>query len=720
MNPLRNVNKLEISTVFRKEKSVNGISMDILKSGMQKYVRRGNFKKAVWCAIEMDLFAYMTMPGERGFSDDEKKRAEAIRTNMINRLRVIFLEDVGISGAHMIGCLDTRFDKLFEWQSRRKTALDLKTFNQIREKEMKTLVEIISLLCEAKKNRILSHYRAVYMNPIEEHQVRIMEQNPELFEGIDDPPKGSPLKYPLEGSEETPESRNMIDHFVSALLLKEDIVFYWLKQILDGFTPTKKRFKSLKPELFVFDILLWFCRKSTIDLKSIKSDIEIMLKWFKDKRLTFKEINFTLFYSVMMILKRDVILDRSNLKCLIAPIERDALYSMYTINLNNDVPKFDDYVIDIHTFAGRAENKNKLAFALVGAHVENEDLLVVNDLYKTIYNDTKSWEVGSLKKKKRKAAAVVVPKPVVPKKQVKMTLGAAQTEPEGLIRVQRDDIEVDPNTKSESERFQFLLRVQLITSNSKTCTYFAIDRVTGKRVVVKGPFADDEKVKGYFVLNNIKKKYFSGVLPIDMYKLYLIPDQFETLPPLGDRKKIVPNKLYPFFISEDLCSVDNIPFKTKESKVWPKTKVFDGDAAKKMGCYFGEPLVLKNDHRAMIQFLLASAFRYVVKIPDPAKRNFLYINKSGRGGNVYSIDEDSYGSRDTENFWYTMKREEIETVFNFASSHYDEVAGYFETWLQKIDPSKNKGTVMRIKKLQDKQHFLALIRNSIKVKVVKK
>src|SRR5206468_8995399 len=68
---------------FRHEVSFHGLSLDILKSGLQKYVRRSDPKKALWCAVEMDLFAYCS-----------DKRSAAILTNLRHRLMIIFLEDV--------------------------------------------------------------------------------------------------------------------------------------------------------------------------------------------------------------------------------------------------------------------------------------------------------------------------------------------------------------------------------------------------------------------------------------------------------------------------------------------------------------------------------------------------------------------------------------------------------------------------------------------------
>src|SRR5690349_19199400 len=75
------LNKMSIK--FRNEVSFNGIKFKVLKSAIQKYARRGNFEKGIWCLIEMDLFL---LAGQK---------AKGLRTNMINRLICIMSEDIG-------------------------------------------------------------------------------------------------------------------------------------------------------------------------------------------------------------------------------------------------------------------------------------------------------------------------------------------------------------------------------------------------------------------------------------------------------------------------------------------------------------------------------------------------------------------------------------------------------------------------------------------------
>lgn len=67
-------------TTFRHEVTANGFDFGCMKSGAQKYIRRGNEDKALRCVEEMDRFAEIGHAGER------------LRTNMLHRLQIIFLE----------------------------------------------------------------------------------------------------------------------------------------------------------------------------------------------------------------------------------------------------------------------------------------------------------------------------------------------------------------------------------------------------------------------------------------------------------------------------------------------------------------------------------------------------------------------------------------------------------------------------------------------------
>jgi hypothetical protein len=72
---------------YHSERSYNGYSLDVMKSALQKYIRRCDPVKAIYAAAELDLFAFSK-------DDGDKPNGEGIRSNFIHRLMVIFMEDV--------------------------------------------------------------------------------------------------------------------------------------------------------------------------------------------------------------------------------------------------------------------------------------------------------------------------------------------------------------------------------------------------------------------------------------------------------------------------------------------------------------------------------------------------------------------------------------------------------------------------------------------------
>lgn len=58
--------------------SHNGVSIDVLKSGVQKYIRRGIFEKAIWCALELDMFHEL-------LHAQPTTGLKALSTNILNR-----------------------------------------------------------------------------------------------------------------------------------------------------------------------------------------------------------------------------------------------------------------------------------------------------------------------------------------------------------------------------------------------------------------------------------------------------------------------------------------------------------------------------------------------------------------------------------------------------------------------------------------------------------
>ena len=81
------VSKLAFRTCFSSI-SFNGYKLDILKSAVQKYLRRREFDKMVWCVGEIYLFQVYAR------TDMEKRAVKGIISNLLNRLIIMLDEEM--------------------------------------------------------------------------------------------------------------------------------------------------------------------------------------------------------------------------------------------------------------------------------------------------------------------------------------------------------------------------------------------------------------------------------------------------------------------------------------------------------------------------------------------------------------------------------------------------------------------------------------------------
>lgn len=147
-------------TTYRAEKSISGHSLDVLKSGLQKYIRRGEEEKALYCARELDLFA-------------EAEGGERIRSNMIHRFMIIYLEDIGLGD---IGLWDVVHKYINILLTERTKS------NRNRLYEINAINNIVRLLCRARKTRACSFIRAwvhvqVVTPPIHEFTQQVINKS---------------------------------------------------------------------------------------------------------------------------------------------------------------------------------------------------------------------------------------------------------------------------------------------------------------------------------------------------------------------------------------------------------------------------------------------------------------------------------------------------------------------------------------------------------------
>jgi hypothetical protein len=339
----------QLSAKFRTERSWNGHRPDVLKSGLQKYIRRGEVDKALFCAGELDLFKHAP-----------EDRREAIRTNFIHRLMITYLEDVGI------GDLGSwrEFDGLSrELLTTRKSVV---TRNMRREEQI--IAAMVHRMCIAQKARSCSHVRAISSMDAASRAL-LSEKFPELAalaEQVDSEQRASGrVGEGLQGF--------WVERLRHALAAKSWTAVWWARKIYEREdTPAAKKAAA---EL-IFKVLSGALQPALARLVPCGERWHSELKTLKEAFLS---------WMVLIVAHNVDAPVTTHAEPLSAQIARETGWQRNRSGWP-DIFEGDDFVFDRHTAKGRSHTITE--FALVGAHVENESPLVV-PLHKQFYVDQK-------------------------------------------------------------------------------------------------------------------------------------------------------------------------------------------------------------------------------------------------------------------------------------------------------------------------------------------
>ena len=121
------INNIVAHTCFN-NKSYFGFKSNVLKSGICKYIRRSEKEKFKWCVVEMLLFNF-------------NKKGYALITNLINRLKILIMEELAVNEitAIILGI----------------KKLDL--FDKDRDNNMNKILEFCDIVIKCKKTRSVSY-----------------------------------------------------------------------------------------------------------------------------------------------------------------------------------------------------------------------------------------------------------------------------------------------------------------------------------------------------------------------------------------------------------------------------------------------------------------------------------------------------------------------------------------------------------------------------------
>jgi hypothetical protein len=346
--------------------SLNGYSPDVLKSGVQKYGRRGELEKCEWCAVELDLFS------ECG--------GEPIRTNNINRLIVNSCEDVGIANP-MLPIYIGKYVR--EWTIHRNSGNGLDRI---------ALLKMVNMICQSKKIRLLTDLKATYKDGINIDTITGNPEFSEIYQEMTTLPDTAAGLWDMFSEKDTEELSPLMDGLVWHLDNQDDRVFYYMFQILNLREQKKRcaqRFRGWRPNSYQLEKALggrfqpeyaiWehlFLRAE--GHRKLTETLEVLFDWYTNRSEPWLYLCQALVYFV-----RDCDWSTS----ITEPIyQASDISTVYQKNKDHKLV-IDEYVYDANTKMGR---KPASAHLELTSKVTNEAERLLNNKYREIYHLFKS------------------------------------------------------------------------------------------------------------------------------------------------------------------------------------------------------------------------------------------------------------------------------------------------------------------------------------------
>jgi len=331
-------------------KSYFDIPVDVLKSGLQKYLRRGEKEKMLWCMEELYLFGIL------GKTDAEKRTGKAIVSNLMNRLIVMMDEE-------MVFIEVERYLLMREY---------LENFEKSGREDIVYLRMICEILLESKLCRRNSYGRSYWC-------------------------------HRLEGNEmEEKSDSEYFENFRECFEKGEEGWAVWMFKILNGGkSDGKKRFRRSENIYMIWEYL--FGLEKVKKNENLKKVLGYKLKEFFKKD---RKERFIFLYScvdICMYYNGEWNNIRESYDKSVFILKN--LYDIDEMDLESrEKIELDDYVFDMHTSVGKKMGKNKEDFKKEGCLVLNENEEFLRKEWKDFYINFigKSKENKKLEKKKLK------------------------------------------------------------------------------------------------------------------------------------------------------------------------------------------------------------------------------------------------------------------------------------------------------------------------------
>ena len=328
--------------------SLNRLMFDVVKSGLQKAIRRGDEKAlSMAYAIEGDLYSLVVTSGTKGN-----------RTNLANRLRIILVED--LFNARSIPVMEDLFTK---WEHTRETLIS-----------RNYLVNIVHFMTQSKKIRLVSDLKVFMLR--EDHRRVLGTEYDDLFNGWNDYPDPS-------------EQVNPLDRYLYLLGIKNPNCLYWYQQ--------------LGQPINMWSHLIKLADISTHhphEIKSLLKSLMMIQRQLPEKKVHDERYLYVMFATAIFLFEDLIDWNCPSVEFL-GETEVNRLYEEHRKTWtpsNLPYPNVgwlpEEVVVDKHTAKGLAHGKNSLDFATVGSMVNNQDSTFFFSRLREIYIKKKQTEVA--------------------------------------------------------------------------------------------------------------------------------------------------------------------------------------------------------------------------------------------------------------------------------------------------------------------------------------
>lgn len=223
--------------------SYHGHTIDILKSSLQKYIRRGDFNKAIYAALELDIFKYFPDKPDPN-STKFQRRPISIRTNLIHRLMIILIEDLGTA--------ENNIERWLYLHSLFKELLSIKEICYDEFYQNKRNIESLEIL---ESDKINDHSRNNSNFSIHDFNLDKLAKSITVINSINNIPINNifqhSLSFPLSpsGAKEIELLINIIFHFCSAPKNREIEHLILLAKYITGEITLKIHYDQINPYL---------------------------------------------------------------------------------------------------------------------------------------------------------------------------------------------------------------------------------------------------------------------------------------------------------------------------------------------------------------------------------------------------------------------------------------------------------------------------------------